>query len=332
LSIFASIQLAGRRCAPQHSIKIAAHVQLAYQKCMSALDSGVDWERQRAFLAVMREGSLSAAARRLGVAQPTVRRRIEELEAEIGTPLFTRSPSGLLPTERAHMLNEHASAMAMAADAFVRAASGDAHDVAGTVRISASDVISVEVLPSILADLMRAHPALVIELSPSNRNEDLLRRQADVAVRMVAPQQEALVARRIGAVPLGLHAHPDYLACAGTPAGIGELTRHRLIGVESDSPVLRALQDKGFAIRREDFGFRSDFDLAQLAAIRAGLGIGICQTGLGVRDGLVRLLPKALAFDLETWVVCHEDLRNVARVRAVFDALVAGLRAYIASG
>ncbi|MET0308142.1 MAG: LysR family transcriptional regulator [Sphingomonas sp.] len=296
---------------------------------MSSLDSGVDWERQRAFLAVMREGSLSAAARRLGIAQPTVRRRIEELETEIGTPLFTRSPSGLLPTTRALALAEHAQAMALAADAFVRSASADAHDVAGTVRISASDVISIEVLPAILAGLMQAHPDLVIELSPSNRNEDLLRREADIAVRMVAPQQEALVARRIGAVPLGLHAHPAYLARAGTPERLEDLTAHALIGVERDSPVLRTLQARGFDVRVEDFSFRSESDLAQLAAIRAGLGIGFCQTGIGRRDGLVRLLPEALRYDLETWVVCHEDLRGVARVRAVFDALVAGLKAYI---
>lgn len=295
---------------------------------MSSLDSGVDWERQRAFLAVMREGSLSAAARRIGIAQPTVRRRIEELEAQLGAPLFTRSPSGLLPTERAHALAEHAQAMAMAADAFVRTASADAHEVAGTVRISASDVIAIEVLPAILAGLMRAHAGLVIELSPSNRNEDLLRREADVAVRMVRPRQEALVAQRIGAVVLGLHAHPDYLARAGTPAAPDDLSGHALIGVECDSPALRALQQRGFGIAVEDFAFRSENDLAQLAAIRAGLGLGFCQNGLGARDGLVRLFPEC-TLELETWVVCHEDLRSLARVRAVFDALVAGLRAYI---
>jgi DNA-binding transcriptional LysR family regulator len=296
---------------------------------MSSLDSGVDWERQRAFLAVMTEGSLSAAARRLAIAQPTVRRRIEELEAQLGTPLFTRSPSGLLPTERAHALCEHARAMAMAADAFVRTASAGLDEVAGTVRISASDVIAIEVLPAILAGVMHAHPALVIELSPTNRNEDMLRREADIAVRMVAPQQEALVARRIGAVPLGLHAHPDYLARAGKPTTMEALRAHPLIGIERDSPLLRTLQQKGFPVRIEDFSFRSENDLAQLAAIRAGLGIGFCQVGIGRRDGLVRLLPEAPVLDLETWVVCHEDLRSVARVRAVFDALVTGLRAYI---
>ncbi|WP_025587221.1 LysR family transcriptional regulator [Sphingomonas sp. UNC305MFCol5.2] len=297
---------------------------------MSSLDAGIDWERQRAFLAVMTEGSLSAAARRIGVAQPTVRRRIEALETEIGAPLFTRSPSGLLPTARAEALGEHVRTMALAAEAFARSASGEASDVAGRVRISASDVIAIEVLPPILADLARRHPALVIELSPSNRNEDMLRREADVAVRMVAPQQEALVARRIGAIALGLHAHPAYLKARGTPSSLEEIRSHTLIGVEHDTPILRALQAGGLPIRRDDFAFRSDSDLAQLAALRAGLGIGVCQVPLAARDGLVRLVPAGFGFDLETWVVCHEDLRSVARVRAVFDALVAGLREYVA--
>jgi DNA-binding transcriptional LysR family regulator len=289
-----------------------------------------DWERQRAFLAVLRTGSLSGAARALALAQPTVRRRIEELETGLGTALFTRSPSGLLPTERALALREHAEAMAMAADAFVRSASAGAKEVAGTVRVTASEVIAIEVLPAILAPLSAQHPRLVIELSPSNRNEDVLRREADVAVRMAPPQQDALVARRVGAVPLGLHAHRDYLAARGTPANIEEARGHALIGVDRETSVLRALQDQGLAIRREDFSFRSDSDLAQLAAIRAGLGIGFCQIPLAARDpALVQVLPGTAAFDLETWVVAHEDQRGVARIRAVFDALVAGLTAYI---
>ena len=316
-----------RICGERSSYKIVKDFSAAYTNLMSITD---DWEGQRAFLAVLREGSLSGAARVLALAQPTVRRRIEDLEAALGTPLFTRSPSGLLPTDTAHALREHAEAMAMAADAFVRSASAVATEVAGTVRITASDVIAVEVLPAILAPLAAMHPALVIELSPSNRNEDVLRREADVAVRMTPPQQEALVARRVGAVPLGLHAHRDYLAVHGTPASIAEVRGHALIGVDRETTVLRAVQARGFALDREDFSFRSDNDLAQLAALRAGLGIGFCQVPLAARDpALVRLLPDALRFDLETWVVMHEDLRGVARVRAVFDALVAGLVDYI---
>lgn len=296
------------------------------------MSSPNDWERQRAFLAVIREGSLSGAARALGLAQPTVRRRIEELEAGLRTALFTRSPSGLIPTERGLLLREHAEAMEMAADAFVRAASAGVDEVAGTVRISASDVIAVEILPPILAVLREKHPRLVIALSPTNRSEDMLRREADIAVRMVRPRQEALVARWVGSIPLGLHAHRSYLNAHGTPATLDELNDHALIGVESHSPVLSAIQDQGFAVGIEDFAFRSDNDLAQLAAIRAGLGIGFCQAPLAERDAnLVRLFPDALGMDLDTWVVAHEDQRGVARIRATFVALVEGLGSYIGS-
>lgn len=289
-----------------------------------------DWERQRAFLAVLREGSLSGAARALDLAQPTVRRRIEELESSLSTPLFTRSPSGLIPTERALLLREHADAMALAADAFIRSASAGADEVAGTVRITASEVIAVEVLPPILAALRNAHPGLVIELSATNRNEDVLRREADIAVRMVRPRQDGLVARWVGSVPLGLHAHRDYLAAHGTPEHLDDVKGHALIGVETDSPVLHALQEQGFAVRREDFAFRSDSDLAHIAAIRAGIGLGICQAPLAARDpALVRLLPDQLNIDLETWVVAHEDQRGTARIRATFDALVMGLGTYL---
>jgi len=291
--------------------------------------SDIDWERQRAFLAVLREGSLSAAARALSVAQPTVRRRMEELEAALGVPLFTRSSGGLQPTETALELGDHAEAMALAADAFVRTGSAGACDIAGTVRISASEVVAVEVLPPMLAALRRTHPGLVFELSPSNRNEDLLRREADIAIRMVRPTQSALVARRIGAVPLGLHARADYLAANGTPASLDELRAIGLIGVERDTPSLRDYQTR-FGITRDDFVFRSDSDLAQLAAIRAGIGIGICQIPLAARDpALVRVMPEAFELDLETWVVTHEDLRGVARIRATFHHLVDGMAAYL---
>lgn len=290
----------------------------------------LEWEKQRAFLAVLREGSLSGAARALGLAQPTVRRRIERLEAAIGTPLFVRSPGGLLPTERAEALMDHAEAMALAADAFERSASADVSEVAGVVRLSASEVIAVEVLPAILQPLLATHPDLVIELSASNRNEDLLRREADVAVRMVPPAQEALVGRRIGAITLGLHARADYLAARGTPRSLEEARSHALIGVEHDNNVLRSFRSRGLMLASEDFAFRSDSDLAQLAAIRAGLGIGVCQAPLARADAdLVRVLADSFAFALETWVVMHEDLRNVARVRAVFDALVEGLTLYL---
>jgi len=291
-----------------------------------------DWERHRAFLAVLREGSLSGGARRLTLAQPTVRRRIADLERAIGVALFTRAPDGLMPTDAALGLKAHAEAMEIAAAAFARGAT-QRGEIAGLVRVSASEVIAVEVLPPILADLRRRHPRLAVALSPNNRNEDLLRREADIAVRMVRPEQGALVARRIGDIELGLHVRSDLIARRPPPATLDEVAAFGLVGVENDNVVVRALRAGGIPIRVEDFVFRSDSDLAQMAAIRAGLGIGICQVPLARLDpALVRILPDAFSYPLDTWVVMHEDLRASAPVRAVFDTLVTGLKAYLAEG
>ncbi|WP_457310023.1 LysR family transcriptional regulator [Sphingomonas sp. UYAg733] len=295
------------------------------------IGAGDDWERHRAFLAVLQGGSLSAAARMLALAQPTVRRRIAELEHQLDVALFIRAPDGLRPTDAALSLREPAEAMAIAAAAFARAAQNREGEVAGLVRISASEIIAIEVLPPILAALRRRHPALNIALSPSNRNEDLLRREADIAVRMVRPAQDALVARRIGAIPLDLHAHRDLLDGHPVPETLEDVGAIGLIGVETDNAVLRSLRAQGIMFAPADFPFRTDSDVAQFAAIRAGVGIGVCQVPLAVRyPALIRVLPDAFNFDLDTWVVMHEDLRTSPPVRAAFDALVAGLDAYLA--
>jgi len=296
--------------------------------------STIEWELYRAFLGVLREGSLSGAARALGVAQPTVGRHVAALEAALGLVLFTRSQTGLLPTEAAHALRMHAEAMESTAAALERTASGLRDGVeaaAGTVRISVSDVIGVEVMPAIVADLTRRHPALKVELVLSNRVHDLLQREADVAVRMTAPRQEQLVARRVGAIELGLHAHPDYLARRGTPASLADLDAHAVIGYDRPTPFVRQAAKALPGYARVRFAVRTDSDVAQLALIRAGAGIGVCQVPLAARaPALVRVLPDAFAFRLDTWVTMHEDLRASPRCRVAFDALVDGLAGYLA--
>jgi DNA-binding transcriptional LysR family regulator len=290
---------------------------------------GEGWERQRAFLAVLREGSLSAAARQLAVAQPTVRRRIEDLEREHGVVLFTRSPAGLLPTTIARELEAHVEAMARASQSFARAASAEAGSAEGSVRITASEVVGVEVLPPILARLRASHPGLAIELGLNNRSENLLDREADIAVRMVRPMQDALVAKHVGSIRLGLFAHKDYIAAHGRPDTLDDLRALGLIGFESETAGIRTLRACGLHFQPEDFVFRTDSDLGQLAAIRAGVGIGVCHAQLGKRDAnLVQLLPQAFDMGFDTWVVTHEDLQHVHRVRLAFDALVEGLAVY----
>lgn len=289
-----------------------------------------DWAWYRSFLQVLESGSLSAAGRALGLTQPTVGRHIDGLEAALGLKLFTRSFDGFAPTDAAHELQPYAAGIATTAAALRRVASSHGDGVRGTVRLTASEVVGVEVLPPILASLREEHPALVIELVLSNRADDLLHREADIAVRMFRPAQAALVARRIGGIELGLHAHTRYLARHGTPRSIAELAQHAMIGFDQESAVIRRWQAKFKDFKRESLAFRADSDLAQLAAIRAGYGIGVCQSAIAARDPqLVRVLKSQFSLTLDTWVAMHEDLRASPRCAVTFAALAKGLAAYI---
>lgn len=289
----------------------------------------MDWNLYASFREVMRQGSLSAAARTLGLTQPTLGRHVAALEAGLGTALFTRSPQGLAPTAAALELLPRVEEMHAAAEAAARAVSGGPSGETGVVRITASEIIGGVVLPPILAAFRARHPGVVIELVLTNRNEDLLRRDADIAVRMVRPAQSALVARRIGVVGIGLYAHRRYAETYGLPATLEDLASHPVIGFDRDDTVLRSVS-QGPLITRETFAFRTDSDLAQLAALRAGVGIGGCQTGIAAEDpDLVPVLPDAIRFELEMWLAMHEDLKAVVRVRLMFEHLVVALGQYV---
>jgi len=290
----------------------------------------IGWELYRSYLGVLQAGSLSGAARALGVAQPTVGRHVAALEKSLGLALFTRSQLGLVPTEAALALQPHAEAMSSSAAALKRAAESQGDGVQGTVRVTASEVIGVEVLPPILAQLRREHPGLKVELVLTNHVQDLLRREADIAVRMTQPKQGLLIARRVGEVEIGLHAHTDYLREHGTPRTLAELAQHALIGFDEGAPFMRAARKAHPAWHRDAFTLRTDSDLAQLALIRSGAGIGACQVALARRNpALARVLPQQLALGLETWLVLHEDLRHSPRCKVTFEALLQGLQGHV---
>ncbi|MCV0397822.1 MAG: LysR family transcriptional regulator [Rhizobiaceae bacterium] len=294
--------------------------------------SEIGWELWRGFLAIAGHGSLSAAAREVGLTQPTVGRHLDALEAALGHRLFTRSQAGLSPTPTAMALVPHARAMAASAEALARTASAEADEESGTVRLTVSEVIGMEVLPPILADFGARHPAIAVEVALSNRNEDMLRREAEIAIRMVRPVQQALLARRVGRVAIGLYAHRDYLDRRGRPATPDAIfSSHALIGPDRDASRYHGFQIAGRAMARDMFTMRVDNDVAQLQLLRAGCGIGVCQLGVAARDpDLVRLFPDEIEFGLDMWLAMHEDLRGLRRVRLLFDYLAAGLGAYVA--
>ena len=290
----------------------------------------MSWDFYRTFLEVLREGSLSGAARSLGLTQPTVGRHVDALEETLGYALFIRTQQGLSATQQALALRPYAEALESTSTALLRAASSQGSGVRGTIRITASDVITVEVLPAIITELHAAYPELTIELMPSNRIEDLLQREADIAVRMQRPSQGVLIARRIGNIELGMYAHKDYLARRGKPARIEDVAGHALIGFDKETAFIRSMKTQLPEVRRELLALRTDSDLASLAMLRAGFGVGFCQTGLARRNpDLVRLFPKRISLKLDTWLAMHEDLRDNPSCKVVFAALTKGLEKYV---
>lgn len=326
-----------RVCGANRKHGIAETHGAAIQFCM---DTSIGWELYRSLLGVLREGSLSGAARALGIAQPTVGRHITALEETLGLVLFTRTQAGLLPTEAALALQVHAEEMESSAAALERTAASRGKGVSGVVRVTASEVVGVETLPPIIASLCANYPGLKIELALTDRTQDLLQREADIAVRMVRPAQDQLIARHIGQVEVGLHASADYLQRRGTPTSVAQLTEHCLIGFDQPTPFIREVAKSMRGLDRESFSLRADSSVAQLALIRCGAGIGFCQVPLarGVASGtvasppLVRVLPEFYTLKLDIWITMHEGLRNSPSAKATFDALVLGMEKYLGAG
>jgi DNA-binding transcriptional LysR family regulator len=293
--------------------------------------TAADWDLYRYFLAVFECGSLSAAARRLVTTQPTVSRQIARLETMLGANLFTRSPDGLTPTDAALRLYESAQIMANAVAAIQRSVQDDGDG--GSLRITAPEVIGVEVLTPLLAEFRATYPGQRLELSIAEHNEDLLRREADLAVRMQRPEQEALLVRGLGRSLVSLHAHRSYLERYGIPETREALAAHSLIGYDRHERLHAHWQAQGFPLPIDALAFRSDCAMARLAALRAGMGIGLCHARLAAHEvDLVALDPKLFSFELEIWLAMHEDQRQRIGLRRLFDFLAVRLQQRMAIG
>jgi DNA-binding transcriptional LysR family regulator len=289
-----------------------------------------DWALWKSFEAVVRAGSLSAAARSLGISQPTVGRHIEELETALGVDLFERTLSGLRPNDAALRLYEPvAAAQRSFAEALMRA-QGAQPSLGGTVRVTASHMVSNYVLPEILAKVRQAYPEIALELVPSDSTENLSLREADIAIRMFRPTQLELVSKKLGEIPIVAAAHRRYLEKRGAPGSVADLASHDLLGFDRSDAILRAAKGMGFELRREDFVVRSDGQTLLWELMRAGLGIGFAQAQLVERTRGMRVVLSGLAVPpMEVWLTSHRELFTDHRIRAVYDALAVGLSAFI---
>ena len=287
------------------------------------MNNNFDWRLVRSFLAALDQGSLLAAARALGNTQPTIGRHIAELEAQFGVLLFERTGRGLLPTPMALQLADAARAMDSAANQLARSVSGaESAGASGTVRITASHPVACFVLPPILAQMRQALPEVQVELVASNAVSNLLRREADIALRMVQPEQASLVVKRIAKVTLGAYAHRDYLRRRGTPRQPQDLLAHELVGSDRDEAIIKGMAGFGLPVTRKDFAFRCDDLIAYWEAVRAGLGIGFVADYLAAADkDVVPVLPMIKVPPIPIWLTVHREIRTSRRIRAVYDFL-----------
>ena len=293
------------------------------------LRHGFNWHLVRSFLAVLDHGTLQGAARTLRTSQPTVGRHIAELESQLGVVLFERSGRGLAPTALAHQLAEAARAMEAGALQLERQLSGAHAGLNGTVRITTSAPVAVHLMPGILAQLHQALPEIQVELVASNQVSNLLRREADIAVRMVRPDQASLVAKKIGDVALCVCASQDYLQRKPPLLHPTDLFTHDLIGSDHDTSILDGFRALGFPVSPQNFHFRSDDFVVQWQAVRAGLGIGfMAEYMLRSDPSVVQLLRGKLRIaPLPMWLAVHREIRTSQRIRAVYDFLAAALPA-----
>lgn len=287
----------------------------------------LDWTLLRSFLAVAETGSLSAAARATGQSQPTLGRHIRLLEEQAGGPLFERHPRGFSLSPLGQALLPGAEAMQEGARQVELAAAGRDEREAGPVRLTASVFVSVRLLPPILATLKERFPEITIDLVSSDRTENLLFHEADIALRMYRPEQLDMITRHLGELDLGLYATPGYLARRGTPATFQDVLDHDFLGYDRDDRIIRGFREAGLEVTRDSFALRTDDQVAYWELVCAGAGIGICQRAVADRDPRVtRILPEAPLPTLPVWLTAHQAMRHTPRVARVWTALAEGLK------
>lgn len=287
-----------------------------------------DWALVKSFLAVLDAGSLMGAARRLGAQQPTLGRHVAELEAQLGAPLFERTGRGVVPTLAALAVADAARQMEDGALALQRALATQRSTDTGTVRIAASQVAAAWLLPPVIKALQAEMPGIAVELVASNQITNLLRREADIAVRMLRPAQSSLIARKLGEVPICAAAHDSYLARFGTPRKPQDLAQHRLIGYDRDDTIERGFAALGLPLKRSHFALRTDDQVAYGRLVASGAGIGfIAHYNVRHLPGVVSLLPQLAIPPLQCWLAVHREIRSNRLIRRAYDFLAAAIPA-----
>ncbi len=290
--------------------------------CMDWRSVKFDWNRARAFLVTAEEGSLSAAARALGMAQPTLGRQVNGLENELGVILFERVGRGLTLTPSGLELLDYVRDMGNAAGRVSLAASGHSQSIEGTICITASEIYSAFLLPPIIAKLRQEAPGIAVEIVASNAAVDLRRREADIAIRSFRPTQPDLIAKKVKDDPARLYATSQYLARIGNPKSPAELSKANFIGFDTTDMVVNGLNKLGLSLTQKNFPVITANHLVQLELVKQGVGIGIFPESVARNEPLFeQALPELDPLVFPIWLTTHRELNNSRRVRIVFDLL-----------
>lgn len=285
-----------------------------------------DWNRARAFLVTAEEGSVSAAARALGLSQPTLSRQIDALEAELSIVLFERVGRGFILTPAGHELLQHVRGMGEAATRMSLSASGQSQSLVGRVCITATEVYAAFVLPPVVARLHRAHPGLQVELVASNTIADLRRREADIAVRNVASTHPDVIVRRLRDDRAHLYATPDYLRSIGDLRSLEDLGAAEFLGYSDNQLLVKMMNGMGIPVTERSFPLLSNHQIVQWELVKNGLGIGFMTETVGDAEPLVqRVLPSMDPVSFPIWLATHRELNTSIRIRTVFDFLATEL-------
>ena len=294
--------------------------------CMDWRSVTFDWNRARAFLVTAEEGSLSAAARALGMTQPTLGRQVTALEEELGIALFERGSQGLELTPGGLELVEHVRVMGDAANRLSLLASGQSQSIEGNICISATEAVAAFILPPIIRKLRNTEPGIDVEIVASNNTSDLKRREADIALRSFRPTQPDLIAKKLADVQAYLYASHRYLERLGEPVSRAGLAEAEFIGFEGKDRFIAALNELGLNLTARNCPVLTENHLVQWERVKQGVGIGVMPDEIGDAEPMVtRVLPDLEPLCYESWLVAHRELKTSRRVRTVFDFLAAEL-------
>jgi DNA-binding transcriptional LysR family regulator len=286
-----------------------------------------DWNKARAFLVTAEEGSLSAAARALGMAQPTLGRQVDGLEQELGIVLFERVGRGLTLTPSGLELLEHVRDMGEAAGRVSLTALGQSQALEGTICISASETYAVVLLPPIIAKLRIMEPGIQVEIVVANHASDLRRREADIAIRNFRPTEPDLIAKKIGDADAVLYATPDYIDKIGNPTKPYDLRHAEFVNMDHGGMMLKGLNTLGLGLTEANFPLLTESYLVMWELVRQGAAIGILDAHIGDADPIVRrVLPDLEPLVFPIWLVSHRELTTSRRIRVVYGFLAEELR------